>query len=422
MPRWSAPSQHTALPTPGAGAALADTGPRRVGAVADGIDSVRREARRILEEAWDDYRGYSFPHAQVYAHLWLWDSCFHAIAWSAFGDLRAVRELEAVFAAQLPSGFVPHMRYASPSMARGPLTHASGYTQPPVYGHALATIARDGLPVPRPLVAHVEAAFEYLWTRRRASHGLLEIYHPWEAGADDSPRWDGWIGSTEWERPRWTAFDLQALQETEFAESGEAVANRAFTAAPAAFNAIAAHGMRELATVTGDENWQRRATTLATAIDDVLWNPAEALWSDLAVNGPSTSVAVPTLDGVVPALATADPGRAAAALGQLDDAARFAAPYGLAYVARGHELYRGDLYWRGAAWPQMNHLARVAAVRWGRHDLADAIAEMTRRGAAASGFSELWDPATGRAGGAVPQTWAALAAVTRIDQPPAITE
>ena len=104
MPSWSAPSQHTALRTPGAGAALADTGPRRVGAVADGIDSVRREARRILEEAWDDYRGYSFPHAQVYAHLWLWDSCFHAIAWSAFGDLRAVRELEAVFAAQSGRG------------------------------------------------------------------------------------------------------------------------------------------------------------------------------------------------------------------------------------------------------------------------------------------------------------------------------
>jgi hypothetical protein len=65
----------------------------------------------------------------------------------------------------------------------------------------------------------------------------------------------------------------------------------------------------------------------------------------------------------------------------------------------------------------MNHLARVAAVRWGRLDLADEIAAMTRRGAVRSGFSELWDPETGQARGAVPQTWAALAAVDDVAQP-----
>ena len=102
------------------------------------LAETREGAAAVLEAAWDDFRGYSFPHQQVYAHLWLWDSCFHSIAWAALGDRRAVRELEAVFAAQLPSGFVPHMRYAEPSMYRGPLTYASGYTQPAVYGHARA--------------------------------------------------------------------------------------------------------------------------------------------------------------------------------------------------------------------------------------------------------------------------------------------
>ena len=154
------------------------------------LAETREGAAAVLEAAWDDFRGYSFPHQQVYAHLWLWDSCFHSIAWAALGDRRAVRELEAVFAAQLPSGFVPHMRYAEPSMYRGPSTYASGYTQPAVYGHALATLEWQGLPVPKPLVSHVTAALEYLWSVRRGSTGLLEIYHPWEAGADDSPRWD----------------------------------------------------------------------------------------------------------------------------------------------------------------------------------------------------------------------------------------
>ncbi|GMQ86104.1 MAG: trehalase family glycosidase [Acidimicrobiia bacterium] len=382
------------------------------------LAEARTTAAKILHAAWDESRGYSWPNEHVYPHLWLWDSCFHSIAWAALGDERAVRELEAVFVAQLPGGFVPHMRYATPSEHRGPLEEASGYTQPPVYGHALATLSRQGLAVPDPLLARVAAAYEYLWLERRTVGGLLEIVHPWEAGADDSPRWDAWVGSTEWDRARWTVFDLELVEETMFATTGEATSNARFEAAPAAFNAIAAHGMRELASVGGDPVWSERADELSAAIDEQLWDTAQQLWSDIAVVGPGASTAVPTLDGVLPALATRNPDLAAKALDQLEDDTRFAAPFGLAYVARDHPLYRPDLYWRGAAWPPLNHLARVAAVRWGRMDLADEIALMTRRGVISSGFAELWHPETGEARGAVPQTWAALAAVDSVDQPP----
>ena len=373
----------------------------------------------MLEAAWDDERGYSYPNPTVYPHQWLWDSCFHSIAWAALGDQRAVKELEAVFEGQLASGFVPHMRYAEPSQYRGPLDDRSGYTQPPVYGHALAVGVRSGLAVPDALIARVGAAYDYLWRERRTQDGLLRIVHPWEAGADDSPRWDGWIGSTEWNRELWTGFDLELVGLTAFEETGEATGNERFEAAPAAFNAIAAHGMRELASVGGDQRWRERADELSAAIDDRLWEDDEGLWSDHAVVGPDDSVGVPTLDGALPALSTNDAVLANRALDQLANPDRFAAPYGLAYVAPDHPTYRPDLYWRGAAWPQLNHLARVAALRWGRAELAEDIAAMTRRGAIASGFSELWDPETGEARGAVPQTWAALAAVDAIDQPPA---
>ena len=373
----------------------------------------------MLEAAWDDERGYSYPNPTVYPHQWLWDSCFHSIAWAALGDQRAVKELEAVFEGQLASGFVPHMRYAEPSQYRGPLDDRSGYTQPPVYGHALAVGVRSGLAVPDALIARVGGAYDYLWRERRTQDGLLRIVHPWEAGADDSPRWDGWIGSTEWNRELWTGFDLELVGLTAFEETGEATGNERFEAAPAAFNAIAAHGMRELASVGGDQRWRERADELSAAIDDRLWEDDEGLWSDRAVVGPDDSVGVPTLDGALPALSTNDAVLANRALDQLANPDRFAAPYGLAYVPPDHPTYRPDLYWRGAAWPQLNHLARVAALRWGRAELAEDIAAMTRRGAIASGFSELWDPETGEARGAVPQTWAALAAVDTIDQPPA---
>ncbi len=381
------------------------------------IDAVRTRAGEILDAAWDEFRGHSYPNRGVYGHQWLWDSCFHAIAWAALDDRRAERELASVFFAQLPNGFVPHMRYAGPSQYRGPLSSASSYTQPPVHAAAALALAAAGMTLPPPLLAHIEHAFEYLWTSRMSDAGLIKIVHPWEAGADDSPRWDGWIGHSDWNRPEWTGFDLQLVQSTVFGPEGDAVANPAFEAAPAAFNAIAAHGMTIVHELTGHDRWLDRAGRLADAIDAVLWDPVEALWSDLAVAGPDTTVAIPTLDGVLPALSTRDPAKAAAALDQLADPDRFGAPYGLAYVARQHPVYRGDLYWRGAAWPQLNHLARLAARRWDRPDLAEDIAAMSRRGATASGFSELWDPGTGEARGATPQTWAALAAVVEPAQP-----
>ena len=147
------------------------------------IEEAKAEASAVLEAAWDDERGYSYPNPTVYPHQWLWDSCFHSIAWAALGDQRAVKELEAVFEGQLASGFVPHMRYAEPSQYRGPLDDRSGYTQPPVYGHALAVGVRSGLAVPDALIARVGAAYDYLWRERRTSDGLLRIVHPWEAGA-----------------------------------------------------------------------------------------------------------------------------------------------------------------------------------------------------------------------------------------------
>ncbi len=37
----------------------------------------------------------------VYPHLWLWDSCFHAVIWAQLDDPRAGVGFEAVLAGQL---------------------------------------------------------------------------------------------------------------------------------------------------------------------------------------------------------------------------------------------------------------------------------------------------------------------------------
>jgi glycogen debranching enzyme len=113
---------------------------------------------------------------------------------------------------------------------------------------------------------------------------------------------------------------------------------------------------------------------------------------------------------VLPALVTSSEEKAARALDQLMSPRRFAAPYGPTFVARSHRAYSPNGYWRGTAWMQMSYLARLAALRWERGEVAEQIAQWSRRGAMRSGFAEHWNPETGKGRGAVPLTWAALVA------------
>lgn len=369
---------------------------------------VRARSREVLEAAWDDARGYCWPHAQKYPHLWLWDSCFHAIAWGALGDRRGVLELQAALAGQLPNGFLPHMRYSGPTTSRGPLPDRSSFTQPPVHALAAQQLRRGGFDVSG-LREPVVRAFTYLWEHRRRD-GLLVVVHPWETGADDSPRWDSWVGSHDWSRAQWSAFDQRCLAATAFGAQGEAVASSELTVAPSAFNALAAHGMRVAGELYDEPQLLGWADELGAALDDQLWDDGEQLWDDRPDVGGGDSCRLPTLDGVLGALGSLSRSRALRALDQLRDPARFRAPHGLSFVPRSSPLYRPDQYWRGSAWPQLTYLALQACRRWGLDDLAAHVAEAGRDGIAASGFAEHWDPETGAGLGATPQSWAALAA------------
>ncbi len=370
-------------------------------------------SRAVLEQSWRRSDGFCPPNTRVYPHQWLWDSCFHAIAWNALGDERALVELTSCFDSQLRNGFVPHMRYLFPNSDRGPSQTRSSYLQPPIYAHAAAMIARSGRVVPEPLIDRIEAALEWLWRERRHESGLLYIVHPWESGADDSPRWDSWVGLADYDRGRFREYDAHLREQTQFDEDAIAVWSAEFVAAPAAFNAFAAHAALELAELRSGGAWAARAADLAAAMDNLLWDDGDALWRDQAIVGGGPSVAIPTLDGVFGALVTADADRASRALSQLGDPERFATPYGLAYLPPSEPAFDPDAYWRGPAWPQLNYLAYVATERHGDLALSAEIARISKAGALASEFAEFWNPLTGAGRGAIPQGWGALAAVYR---------
>jgi hypothetical protein len=369
----------------------------------------------LLEAHWDPERGYCVPNPRTYPHLWLWDSCFHAVVWAHLGDARAVQELAAVLEGQLPGGLVPHMRYADtgPDTFLGPLSATSSLAQPPMFGHAVKVLADHGIAVPPPTVVRARRGLEWLWSRRRTELDLLYVVHPWEAGNDHSPRWDHWgapgTSPENYDRPARTAWNKARMADISFHDDGAAAWSSTFVACPAGFNAYVAFNLAELAAALEDAALAERAHRIAAAMDEHLWDDDQHLWIDLAVvGGRGPRVSTPISDGLMGALVTTDASRATAALAQLEMADRFSAPFGPTNVARSDSAYDPRMYWRGVAWPPLNYLLWLALRRWHRFDQADILALRTREAALRNGWAEYWDPETGEGLGAIPQSWTGL--------------
>lgn len=383
-------------------------------------DVVSQQAREVLEGAWVPEAGYCLPNPTTYPHLWLWDSCFHSLAWMGLGSDRCVAELRAAMEAQAPSGFVPHMRYRAPvKYDRGPMPGASSFTQPPVYGITAERLLAAGFALDQELLDSCMAGVEYLFTQRCTHGGLITIHHPWESGADDSPRWDDWAGASRWNRPDWSEFDQRLLRATTFGADHAANGSTEFSCAPAAFTAITGGAAAALARATGSARMADIAAAIGTALDEQLWNDAEGLWDDLPLVGPGGEAHTwPTLCGVLGALSSTDADRSNRALDQVLDQDRFGGEFGVRYVPSAHHAADMNSYWRGPSWPQMNYLVWYAASLWGRSDVTDAVVAMTERSVVASGFAEMWNPDTGAGLGAIPQSWAAVITAMRPELAP----
>lgn len=352
------------------------------------------------------------PNRRKYPWQWLWDSCFHAIAWSALGDERCCTELETLFSLQLPSGFLPHMGYARDPRSALELWHSEGrsdITQPPMYGHALRVLSARGFGTEHlhePAVAAMRCLVEQ---RRDPSSGLIRVVHPWESGRDDSPRWDGWEQRPFNER-RWNRRKRELVRSIELRD-GAAWANPEFEVAPAGFSALVAFNARELAELTGDADGELAAgaDALARAID-ARWSERQRTWGDVRLRGPGDGGLAPTLDGLLPVLVSSEQQHVDEAFAELFDEARFWRPWGPSGLAADANGYAPRRYWRGDAWPQEIYLLMVAAQRRGREEDARRLAERLTHGCVRARFAERWNPESGDALGAVPQGWAALAA------------
>jgi hypothetical protein len=372
-------------------------------------DTVDATCRQILERHWVPSAGYTMPNPRKYPWIWLWDSCFHAIAWSRLGDARAVRELETVLSLQLPNGFVPHMGYPTRPQASLALWRSRGrsdITQPPMYGHALRVLAARGFDVEH-LHGAATAGLDYLFEHRRdPGSGLIRVLHPWETGRDDSPRWDAWR-ARPFSALRWNAKKHQLVRSLQLRD-GAAWANPGFDVGSAGFSALVAFNARELGELTANQDLLSKSSALARAIDHH-WLDSRRTWSDIRLAGPHGTSAVRTLDSLLGVLVSENPHHLDCAFAEIFDRRSFWRPCGPPGTAADELSYDPGAYWRGDAWPQELYLVMLAAQRAGRQVEADRVAERLVLGCIGSGYAERWNSETGAGLGAIPQGWAALA-------------
>jgi hypothetical protein len=432
-------------------------------------DTLRTAALAVLEK--NDLGDWTKPAPRLYPHQWSWDSAFIAIGLAQENPDRALRELETLFSAQWSDGRVPHIVFnprsgdyfpgpdwwasarTSSLAPRQPAT--SGLVQPPV--HALA--AERILAVARARgMRDLEGRLQRLYPRLVAWHrylatardpdetGLLVIYHPWESGTDNSPRWDAVLGRLmvgdlpayqrhdlkhvedpaerpthqEYDRYLWlvellkqAGYDDRTIQRAHPFQIRDVLMSAIFAAASEALAGLGEAFGAPAAELAELKSWSRRSTmAVQRAWDRELGVALD--WDD-ALDAP---VHVETCAGLAPLIVPELPdGLRNKVIGRLQGPG-FAGSAGMAFrvvpsTVPGSPGFQPRAYWRGPSWPIANWLFWRGLRVHGRPDIAANLraANLALLDQPGSQFAEYFEPFSGEPLGSLEQSWTAAVAL-----------
>ncbi len=414
----------------------------------------------------NDAGGWTRASPRLYPHQWNWDSAFIAIGWAHLDVRRAMTELEQLFAAQWPSGMVPHIVFragpgvpyfpgpewwdcsVTPPGAASPV-RTTGICQPPV--HALA-LRRIWQLTPEPLRPEIRGRIgalfprlvrwhRYLATQRDPeASGLVTTYHPWE-GTDNSPRWDRALARIEAPRPGpYTRLDASELGDPsqrpadwdydrylwlvgllrKYRYDDELICRHYpflikdvfFSAVLVAANA-ALLGLADVAGA-GDGDRERLARWLDRGRAGLAsrFDAGSGLCLDYDVRA-GEHIRLRTFAAFAPLFArTADEAQRAAQLRLLDSAGFCGEPRLrwrlLPSTSPAEPAFEPRNYWRGPVWPVINWLLWDSLNELGCAARADELRRDSLAQIAASGeFNEYFEPFTGKPLGSPRQSWTA---------------
>ena len=433
--------------------------------------SVTDEERALLREQaagvlhGNDAGGWTRASPHLYPHQWSWDSAFIAIGWAHLDAGRAIFELEQLFAAQWPSGLVPHIvfradpaepyfpgpqwwdatRLAAPGLA----VQTTGICQPPV--HALA-VRRIWELTPRQRQPEIRERIRALypklvkWHRYLATQrdpeasGLVTTFHPWE-GTDNSPRWDRALARIEVAQPGpYTRLDASQLGDpsqrpTDWDydrylwlvgqlrehcyDDAEIYRHYPFLIKDVFFSAVLAAAnaaLLDLAGVAGAgdgdlgevSRWLERGHAgLAGRLDH-----ESSLCTDYDVRT-GEPIRLRTFAAFAPLFArSADTGQVAAQL-RLLDSGDFCGDPRLRWrllpsTSPAEPAFEPRNYWRGPVWPIINWLLWDALIALGHPGRAAGLRRDSLDQIGATGeLAEYFEPFTGKPLGSPQQSWTA---------------
>ncbi len=394
------------------------------------------QARDILRK--NDKGGYTLPTHGLYPYQWNWDSAFAAWGFTTFDPDRGWTELETLLSGQWNDGMVPHILFHRPDpgyfpgpdvwQGRGPIA-SSGISQPPVAASFMAKmLAMDPAGEARARAMWPKLHAWHRWFMQwRLDEGAVCVTHPWEAGRDNAPDWDGAMKAInaddvgEYTR-RDTSHVDPAMRPTKYdydrylklVQIGASVnwdqaklrAINPFRVADPTMTFTLLRAQRDMV------DMGRRFGEDVSEIEDwikVLEAGAETLWNPDIQGYDSRGVHAGTFNGVLSnasALcwyAGLNDARALPAIRRMIDAATYA----LASFDPEAEGFEPLRYWRGPTWPIMNYLVGSGMEEQGIDALGARIKSDTALLMQQNGFAEYYNPHDGTPAGGGTFTWTA---------------
>ena len=407
---------------------------------------------------------------KLYPHMWSWDAAFVSIGLAPLSVERAVVELDTLLSAQWSNGMIPHIVFAGgvdgyfPGPSRWECNrlaaHApkgvqtSGITQPPVHAIAVQRILDHARRHGRSTRAVADAFLDRRWpdlmrwhrwlaeARDIAGNGRIAIFHGWESGMDNSPRWDAAYANVvvdavpefrredlahvadPGERPSDVEYAryLYLLEEMKAARYEDDVLSETmgFAVEDVFVSAVFALSCEVLAEIGEEESrphadvrelreWADRFRRGIVDSADARTGAAKDF--DLRTG---KWVATDTLAMFAPLLSGGLDRPVERSLLRTFEGPKFCGHPDLRYAVPPSTSpvsldFRSREYWRGPVWPVMTWLFSWVFARRGWIERANTLRAEGLRQAAGGSFAEYYEPFTGEPLGSMQQSWTAAA-------------
>lgn len=369
--------------------------------------------------------GFTCPSPTLYHWQWLWDSCFHAIALRWFDADFAKRELLSLLYGQWPDGRIPNMVHIGYNWRFDRLVHGtgrdtSGITQPPLVADAVLRVHEVAPDKPFLEKVYEPLCKYYAWLENfRDTHndGLIAMFHPWETGIDNSPRWDNIFEIKNFSRKKFDLVKGALMFKFNFARYDNA---RMRKVSPYFVKGIDMNcyyyanlrAMEKIANILGRgsdaEKFARRAEKTKASVLSKMYDPEKRVFGDLIGEQCRFSY-VPTPFSFLPMWAgIASEEQAKAIHATITDPAQFHTEYPVPTTALDWPAFNPNGYWRGTVWINSNWLTIEGLSRHGFHDDANRIKHRTLELVDKGGFREYFNPNTGEGLGAQSFGWSTL--------------